>query len=646
MDSAQDSHSSRSSLSGLVGLALAALGIVYGDIGTSPLYALKEIFFGKGKIALDVPAILGVTSTVFWALTLIVTVKYVLLVLRADHEKEGGVFALYGLLQQLKIRHKAILLGLLVLAAGLLFGDGIITPAISVISSVEGLEVVAPQLVTYVIPVTLFILTGLFAVQKNGTSRIGALFGPIMLIWFFVIGALGLSYVTQYPTILLAINPLYMAHFIMNYPFHELLVILGFVMLVVTGGEAMYADLGHFGRTSIRLSWLIIAYPMLVLNYFGQGAYLLSGRAVLAGSIFYSMAPSWGLLPLIILAAAATIIASQALITGAYSLAAQAYSLRLLPYLPTRHTHVEHEGQIYIPLINASLYVGCVLLVLAFRSSDNLASAYGLAVSGVMLVTTLSVAVLARFEWHWPLWLTALVFVPFGIIDSVFVVANSLKFMAGGYVPLSIGLSLLLIMNVWKWGITFIDRSISREVRMTVADLLTRRNKTNAFTPNTTVIVSHDFVTDKTAMVPPLHKLYLDKYALLPNHLVFLSVRNHHEPSMARRRFTIVPLDVDPDHGTIVSVQINFGFMEDPVIEPYLRQLIKAYPQVFDTDTSKWVFHVVHPRVLTNGTRIFWKRFREQFFKFLHRTALSDDEILGLGKRYHLTAEVVPVLIK
>ncbi len=639
----QSGHDGKSSV---IALALGALGVVYGDIGTSPLYALKEIFFGKEAMELTHESIMGVTSTVFWALTLIVTIKYIIFVLRADHQKEGGVFALYAILRHIKSKYKVVVLGMLVLAAGLLFGDGVITPAISVISAVEGLGVATPALTPFVVPVTILILSGLFAIQKNGTAKIGAIFGPVMLFWFAVLAWLGLMQIGGHWEILQIFNPIWVIRFVQLVPFHELLVILGFVMLVVTGGEAMYADMGHFGKQPIRLSWLAVAYPALVINYLGQGAYLLSGKEVVAGSIFFSMAPGWALYPLIILATLATIIASQALITGAYSLAAQAYSLYLLPYLPTKHTHYEHEGQIYISLVNVFLYVGCVVLVLMFRSSSNLASAYGLAVSGVMLVTTISVLMVAIHEWQWKIWVAALVFGPFAIIDSTFLIANSLKFVEGGYVPLMIGMTLLLVMSVWKWGQDYIRAELTRDSKLTMKQLLKIRDSATVFTPGTVVILTNRFIENKNDTLPYLNNLYLEKYELLPQHLVFLTVHIHHEPYMNKERLTVVPFDLEPKTGTIISVKLKFGFMEEPEIESYLSNLQKQYVTSVDKDKAKWVFHVVEPRVVTNGTRILWEKLRSRLFQFMYRLSLDEDEQLGLGRKYHLTAEVVPIKIK
>lgn len=629
----------------LILMAIGALGVVFGDIGTSPLYAMKEIFYGKEAMIINSDSVMGVTSTIFWALTLIVSIKYVLLVLRADHQKEGGVFALYALLRHIKSKFRIIILGLLILAAGLLFGDGVITPAISVISAVEGIGVAMPSLISWVVPITILILTGLFAVQKNGTSKIGAIFGPVMLLWFVVIGIMGIYQIRNVPGILYALNPVWIIKFITEVPFHELLVILGFVMLVVTGGEAMYADLGHFGVGPIRLGWLAVAYPMLVLNYFGQGAYLLSGAVVHEGSIFYSMAPSWALYPLILLATLATIIASQALITGAYSLAAQAYSLYLLPYLPTKHTHHDHEGQIYIGLINYALYVGCIFLVLVFQNSTNLASAYGLAVSGVMLVTTISVAYLAYYDWKWSGIIVGLVFVPFALIDTTFLVANSLKFMEGGYVPLSIGLGLLTVMYVWKKGVGKVEKQLLADSHMTLSKLLKIRDKSRNFTPNTVVILSEIFLSKKSDNIPHLNQLYLEKYGLLPEHLIFLTINTHHEPVISDAdRMVVVPIDVVPVSGTILSVKLNFGFMEEPDVEKYLQELIGMYPNAVNKDLSKWVFHVVEQRIITNSKNILAK-LRDIIFKIEYRLALNEDEQYGLGKKFHVTAEVVPAKI-
>ncbi|NTU99110.1 potassium transporter Kup, partial [Candidatus Falkowbacteria bacterium] len=347
-------------------LTLGALGVVYGDIGTSPLYAVSQIFFGLGKMPATSVNVLGAISLIVWALTIIVAFKYVILVLRADNGGEGGVFALYALLSG-KIagkKHSALLLAALTLAAGLLFGDGVITPAISVLSAVEGLSVVAVSLEPFVVPLTVILLTILFFFQSKGTAKVGNIFGPIIIVWFLAIAALGFNQIMGHPSILAALNPLSAISFVANANFSTLLLVMGFVMLSITGGEALFADMGHFGKNPIRLGWFFLVYPALLLNYLGQGALLLSGREIINGDIFYSMVPQVLLIPMIILATAATIIASQAMISGAFSLASQAAAMKLFPPLRKKYTNENHEGQIYIPMINWGLFVGCVLLVL------------------------------------------------------------------------------------------------------------------------------------------------------------------------------------------------------------------------------------------------------------------------------------------
>ncbi len=341
-----DSHSGHSGKNKLMLLALGALGVVYGDIGTSPLYAIKEIFFGHALTHHTNADIFGVISLVFWSLTLVVAFKYVFLVLRADSDGEGGVFALYSLIGQLNKKTYAAIITLLVIAAGLLYGDGIITPAISVISAVEGLSFITKTFDPYIVPITVAILTGLFFIQSKGTAKVGAIFGPIMLIWFGAIAILGGKEVIQTPAILASLNPLYAFQFLTSHNIHTIFMVLGSVMLVITGGEAMYADMGHFGRLPIRISWYVITFPALILSYLGQGAYMLSGKEVIGENLFFSLVPHQFLIPMVILATLATVIASQALISGAFSLTAQAISLGLFPYLPMQHTHEEHEGQV------------------------------------------------------------------------------------------------------------------------------------------------------------------------------------------------------------------------------------------------------------------------------------------------------------
>jgi len=385
---------SRRPRGGFAVLALGALGIVYGDIGTSPLYAMDQLFSGRA----DVPAteVLGGVSLVIWTITIIVAVKYAILVLRAQNDGEGGLFALYGLLHEQKKPGVRPLLWALMLGAGLLFGDGIITPAISVVSAVEGLQVATPSLSHAVVPITIGLLTALFAIQHKGTSGIGIVFGPLLAVWFLVIAGLGVWQIGLHPQILAAFNPMYGVAFLRHAGAFDTLVILSALILVVTGGEAMYADLGHFGARPIRASWFGVVFPALLLNYLGQGAYLLSGGPVAGGKLFYNLVPAPLIFPMVLLATIATVIASQALISGAFSLASQAIRLGLFPRLTLLHTHERHAGQIYVPFVNWSLFAGSIVLVATFGSSAALAAAYGLAVSGVMVITSVAIFPIAR----------------------------------------------------------------------------------------------------------------------------------------------------------------------------------------------------------------------------------------------------------
>ena len=648
MNAEYHSRDLRSPAARLLGLSLLALGVVYGDIGTSPLYTVSQVFFGTAAKVTNPVVVLGGISAIFWALTLVVTFKYVVFVLRADHQAEGGVFALYGLLQKHKTRVGVFLLILLTLAAGFLFGDGMITPAISVISAVEGIAVAAPNFSGLIIPITILILSALFFVQRKGTSAIGTVFGPVMLVWFFVLGLMGASWIIREPQILQALNPQYILLFFKTVSVKDVFVILGFVMLAITGGEAMYADLGHFGRAPIRISWLFVAYPALVLNYFGQGAYVLSGNPVIDGNIFYSMAPHALLGVLIVLATMATIIASQALITGVFSLAAQASALHLLPLIPIKHTHHHHEGQIYIGSVNTLLYAGCIALVLYFGSSSRMAGAYGMAVSWVMLATTVAVSAVMLWLWKWPVWKTLLFSIPFASIDLVFVIANSFKFLEGGFVPLGIGLVAFFVMQAWQWGSGRLSDRMNRSSRMKIKDLFAiRDNEAQAsFVNNTTVILSNDMIKSLDDVLPPLDKLYFERNAVMPDHLVFLTVRFWHEPSMAHKRLEIVELDPTPERGTILSVAVNFGFMENADLKSALHEIIKREPSLVHQDIKDWVFHIIVKRLYFENSISWLDRMRYGVYKFLYEITPPMDVYLGLNHYHNITLEVLPVVFR
>ena len=439
---------------GLTALGLAALGVVFGDIGTSPLYALQATFSPDGgAVSVNPQHVYGVISAVFWSITIIVTCKYVLMVLRADHHGEGGILSLATLVRRHVQAHGrlAMIAGTAgIVGACLFFGDSVITPAISVLSAVEGLRVAAPALPDVVVPIALVILVTLFAVQRWGTAFIGAAFGPIMLVWFVLLAALGVPHIVAHPEILQALNPLHALGFVTERPFAAL-VALGTIVLVVTGAEALYADLGHFGRRAIQVAWLAVVFPALVLNYLGQGALVLERPEAVANP-FFNMAPSWAALPLVVVATVATVIASQSVISGTYSVAVQAMRLGLLPRLEVRHTSARERGQVYLPVVNGVLMVSVIIVVLLFRSSGALAAAYGLAVTATFVVTTLLLLLVARRAWGWPI----AVLVPVGIVllavELAYLAANSLKFFSGGWLPVLIGSLLFVIMTTWRSG--------------------------------------------------------------------------------------------------------------------------------------------------------------------------------------------------
>lgn len=639
-------QTSKKRMSPLLLLALGALGVVYGDIGTSPLYAINEMFFGHARIHLTQADIVGAISLVIWALTIIVTFKYVFIVLRADSEGEGGVFALYSLLYKYKFATRAILLGLLTIGCGLLFGDGIITPAISVISAVEGLKIATNSLTPYIVPITIAILSGLFFIQSSGTHKIGRFFGPIVLIWFISIASIGALNLVQQPFILSAFNPLYAINFLTKVDLHSLMFIMGAAILVVTGGEAMYADLGHFGAKPIRISWLSLVYPSLILNYLGQGAFMLSGKPVLHGNIFYSMVPSAILLPMIVLATLATIIASQALISGAFSIASQAISLGLLPYTKVTHTNERHHGQIYVPFVNWALYIGCISLVLIFQSSGRLASAYGLAVAGDMLITSLCVIALSHHLWKWPLWKTTLIFLPVLPLEILFLASNSIKIFEGGYIPLSIGILFFIIMKIWRWGRKAIKAMFQSYPTNTVRELIQMNEEARHYIPRSYIIMSPDFIENLDDRVPALKQMVIDRYGILPHHIIFLNVKTRKTPHVSEaERFRIVKFYDDPQKGSIVSVRIRFGFMEDKNVEQVLSDFAAREQINIDLDKHKWLINVMHERIIPGHSKNIFAALRVRIFSLFAGATQSADQQFGLGINQPLTAEIVPVVL-
>lgn len=626
-------------------LSLAALGVVYGDIGTSPLYAINEIFYGHAKAHIARLDILGSISLVIWALTIVIAIKYITFVLRADNDGEGGVFALYGLVSKLKITNKIIYTVILIIAAGLLFGDGIITPAISVISSVEGLRVAFPSLSSLVVPLTICILTFLFFIQKKGTQKVGTIFGPLIFVWFCTIALLGIKQITIEPQIVYSFNPIFALNYLTTHSIYTIFLTMGAVMLVITGGEAMYADMGHFGRKPIRLTWFLVVYPSLILTYMGQGAYMLSGQFVKEGNIFYSMVPAWALLPMIAIATCATIIASQALISGSFSLAKQAISFNLLPFIKVVHTHHEHEGQIYIPFVNWALYTGCVLLVIFLKSSNNLASAYGLAVSGCELVTSLTMFQIARNYWRWNVVKTSLLFVPLALIDLFFLSANSLKLIDGGYIPISIALAILFIMTTWRWGRANITKVFNNYPRITLKKLIKIKRENPIIVPRSIIIMTPDPVINMNDKIPPLKQMVLERNGVLSRDIIFVTVNITKDPHVHKERYIVKKLYTDKQKGSIVSVIINFGYMEEPDVESMLEGLARHHKINVDEDYSKWIIYVMQERVsLKNGANLI-KGIRFSLFNFLQKNTYTADHYFNLGEKQPLSIEAISVKI-
>ncbi len=548
----------------LARLSLLALGVVYGDIGTSPLYALREAFHGQHGIPVTSGNVFGVLSLIFWSLILIVTVKYHIVIIRADNKGEGGVLALMALVNGSRLargltpRRLMIVLG--IFGAALLYADGALTPAISVLSAVEGLEIATPQLQHWVIWITLAILVGLFMFQSRGTASVGAVFGPIMLLWFFAIAALGLNGILRHPAVVGAVLPTHAVRFFAEDPGRGLLV-LGAVFLAVTGGEALYADLGHFGHTAIQLAWFTIPLPALLLNYFGQGALLLTHPEA-AANPFYFLAPPQLLFPLIPLAAAAAIIASQAVISGAFSLTRQAVQLGYIPRMDIEHTSSREIGQIYVPTVNKMLAILTIALVLGFQTSSNLAGAYGVALSTLMALTTVMFYVMSREVWGWSFAKAAAVSGLFLAVDLTFLAANALKIWHGGWVPLVIAVALYFVMTTWKGGREILSRRIAEQslpVKMLLAEI--------AAEPPIRVPGTAVFMYGSADGTPPALILNLTHNKVLHEKIVFLTIMTEDVPHVSADQRVIVKRTGKGFH----RVTARYGFMQDPDISEVLE---------------------------------------------------------------------------
>jgi KUP system potassium uptake protein len=626
-------------------LALAAIGVVYGDIGTSPLYAMDQLFHAGVSRAPE--HILGGVSLVIWAITLIVSIKYAVLVLRAQNEGEGGVFALYGLLHDRSNKTARLILWSLMLGAGLLLGDGMITPAISVLSAVEGLHVASPNLghVT-VLVLTLLLLAALFSIQSRGTANVGRVFGPIVLVWFAAIAAFGLWRIADHPEVLAAFNPVHGLRFLAEAGGLEKFEILGAVMLVITGGEAMYADLGHFGATPIRLGWFAVVFPALLLNYLGQGGYLLSGAPVRQGLLFYSMTPQVALYPMVALATAATIIASQSLISGAFSLVSQAIGLGLFPRITLNHTHAGHAGQIYAPFVNWALFFGCVALVLFFGSAGALAAAYGLAVSGVMVITSLAMFMVARRYWGWGVTMTALVWGAITAICTTFFVASTLKFLDGGYIPILVGAVAFVVMATWRWGRKATFAAYEAKGAMSLAELIEKYRESRAFIERSAVVMSPKSLTSPDDRVPALAQMMWDRSGVLPRHLIFVEVTHVKAPYIEDNRYHVTNFYRAPDGGGIMGVELRFGFMEEPDVENWLEGLARHKQIDLPPQRRRWIVHVAHENLLPPRRPTLWRLLRFRLFQFLRLVSRPASFYYGLGNNMQLTAEIFPVRLR
>jgi len=605
------------SASSTAALTLGAIGVVYGDIGTSPLYALKQVF-ANGHVPMTPENVFGVLSLVFWTLTTVVSIKYVVLILRADNNGEGGLIAMLALASQAvrdrpSLRRKLLFVG--IFGTAIFFGDGVITPAISVLGAVEGLQVAAPGLHTWVVPITLLVLTALFMFQRHGTERVGKLFGPVMAVWFIVIAVLGLMHIGDNPAILRSLLPHHALLFVFTHPAIAFIA-LGSVVLCVTGAEALYADMGHFGKRPIRLAWFGMAMPALVLNYFGQGAMLLADPSKV-GNPFFEMAPPWALYPLIALATCAAVIASQALITAAFSVTKQAIQLGYLPRLRIQHTSVKETGQIFVPFINWSLFAGVVIAVVMFGSSDNLGAAYGITVTIDMLITTTMTFFVVRYAWKYAWWLAALATGFFFIVDFTFLAANIVKVIDGGWFPLLIGAFMFTLMMTWKQGRKLMSQSL-RDDAIDLGSFL----ESVFISPPTRVPGTAVFLVSDQGLTPNalLHNLKHNK--VLHERNLFVTVKHHEVPFIADK----LCADMKALGNDCWEITLNFGFKNEPDVPNALARLREHGCAVEDMDTSYFLSRdIVIPTL--GGGMADW---REKLFAGMHRNAAAAADFLRL----------------
>jgi KUP system potassium uptake protein len=614
-------------------LSLTALGVVYGDIGTSPLYAIRECFHGPHAVELTHANVIGVLSLIFWSLVIVISIKYLVFVMRANNRGEGGILALTSLVTPLHggrqiERWFLVMLGLF--GAALLYGDGMITPAISVLSAVEGLRIATPVLEPYIIPITIAILVVLFLFQSKGTAGVGKVFGPVTFVWFVVLGVLGIAQIVQVPGVLFALNPLHGLEFFIRNGWHGFLV-LGSVFLVVTGGEALYADMGHFGIRPIRVVWFMLVLPALLMNYFGQGALLLV-RPETAENPFYFLAPSWALYPMVALATAATVIASQAVISGAYSLTMQAVQLGFSPRVDIEHTSSTERGQIYIPAINWALLAACIGLVVGFRSSSNLAAAYGVAVTSTMAITTILLYVVARNRWKWHPLVAGAVCALFLVIDLAFFGATMVKVFDGGWFPLVVAALVFTVMSTWKTGRRLLGerlRAMATPLKTFLSELAVKRP---IRVPGTAI-----FMYSNRNGTPPalLHNLEHNK--VLHEDVVILTVQTQEVPYVdAEERVEIERLD-----GEFYRIALNYGFMEEPNVPEALAAVDIPGLSLRPETTTYFFGHETLIATRETPGMMLW---REKLFILMTRNArratayfsIPPDRVVELGSQIRL----------
>jgi KUP system potassium uptake protein len=608
-------------------LTLTALGVVYGDIGTSPLYAMQQAFGAEYGLVLERPAVYGVLSLMLWALILVVSIKYIVFIMRADNRGEGGILALLALILQREHRageerRRFILIALGLFGASLLYGEGIITPAISVLAAVEGLNVLAEThpglagaLPYYIVPLTVIILSALFYFQRHGTGRVGVIFGPIMLVWFTSIGALGLREIIHEPAILHAANPYYAIRFFLDHGLHGFLV-LGAVVLVITGAEALYADMGHFGRKPIRLAWFAYVLPCLILSYFGQGALVLRDKTTVDNP-FFRLAPPNLLLPLVVLATMAAIIASQALISGAFSLTQQSVQLGYTPRVSIVHTSARAAGQIYIPEVNKALWIGCIALVLGFQSAAKLAAAYGIAVTGTMAISSILFFVVARSRWNWPVAKAAALAAGFLVVDLTFFSSNVPKIVHGGWVPLAFAIALFTFMTTWKRGREIL-RDILRRGSLPLDLFLEDVERRKPHRVRGTAV----FMTSEPEGTPVVLLHHLKHNQVLHEQVLLLSVSSAEVPELNdMERVSVERLS----HG-FFRVMARYGFMETPDVKEILALVADQGVTTVPHETS---YYLGRERLLPDGNSPMWG-WRKKLFIFMSRNAIGATQYFGI----------------